>query len=128
GGPAHAGPLVRRDEPQPKEELVFEALVITLREGVEAALVLAIASGLLRRQGRGDQVGALLAGAGVALVVSAVLAVLATRITYNEEIVEGVGMLGAAAVVLAVAWWVWRGGGGGGGGGVGGGGGGGGGG
>src|SRR5262249_3548589 len=72
---------------------MFEALVITLREGVEAALVLAIASGILRRQGREGQVGPLLAGAGLALVASVGLAVAATRITYNEEVVEGVGML-----------------------------------
>jgi len=87
---------------------MFEALIITLREGVEAALVLAIASGLLRRQGRGDQVGALLGGAGVALVVSGVLAVLATRITYNEEIVEGVAMLVGAVFVLTLTVWMWR--------------------
>jgi len=87
---------------------MFEALVITLREGVEAALVLAIATGLLKRQGRGDLVGALLAGAGVALAVSAVLAVLATRITYNEEIVEGVGMLVGAVFVLTLTVWMWR--------------------
>jgi len=87
---------------------MFEALIITLREGVEAALVLAIASGLLRRQGRGDQVGALLGGAGVALVVSVVLAVLATRLTYNEEIVEGVAMLVGAVFVLTLTVWMWR--------------------
>ena len=87
---------------------MFEALVITLREGVEAALVLAIASGLLRRQGRGGQVGALLAGAGLALAVSVVLTVLATRITYNEEIVEGVGMLVGAVFVLTLTVWMWR--------------------
>ena len=87
---------------------MFEALVITLREGVEAALVLAIATGLLRRQGRGDLVGALLAGAGAALAVSAVLAMVATRITYNEEIVEGVGMLVGAVFVLTLTVWMWR--------------------
>jgi FTR1 family protein len=87
---------------------MFEALIITLREGVEAALVLAIATGLLKRQGRSDLVGALLAGAGVALAVSGVLAVLATRITYNEEIVEGVGMLVGAVFVLTLTVWMWR--------------------
>ena len=87
---------------------MFEALIITLREGVEAALVLAIATGLLKRQGRSELVGALLAGAGVALVVSGVLAVLATRITYNEEIVEGVGMLVGAVFVLTLTVWMWR--------------------
>ena len=87
---------------------MFEALVITLREGVEAALVLAIASGLLHREGRGGQVGALLAGAGAALATSVVLAVLATRITYNEEVVEGVAMLVGAVFVITLTVWMWR--------------------
>jgi FTR1 family protein len=87
---------------------MFEALVITLREGVEAALVLAIAAGVLRREGRASRVPALLAGAGVALVVSVVLAVLATRITYNQELVEGTAMLVGAAFVLSLTWWMWR--------------------
>ncbi|HEY6193465.1 MAG TPA: FTR1 family protein, partial [Candidatus Eisenbacteria bacterium] len=87
---------------------MFEALVITLREGVEAALVLAIAAGILRRQGQANRVSALLAGAGVALAGSVVLAVLATRMTYNEEIVEGTAMLVGAAFVLTLTWWMWK--------------------
>ena len=87
---------------------MFEALVITLREGVEAALVLAIAAGLLRRQGLGARVPALLAGAAVAIAVSVVLSVLATRIVWNEEIVEGVAMLVGAIFVLSLTWWMWR--------------------
>ena len=87
---------------------MFEALVITLREGVEAALVLAIASGLLRRQGSGARVPALLAGAAIAMVASVGLAVLATRVVWNEEIVEGVGMLVGAACVLSLTWWMWK--------------------
>jgi len=87
---------------------VFEALVITLREGVEAALVLAIAAGILRRGGQGGRVGALLAGAGVALAASVALAVAATRITYNEEVVEGSAMLVGAVSVLALTWWMWK--------------------
>jgi high-affinity iron transporter len=87
---------------------MFEALVITLREGVEAALVLAIAAGILRREGRENRVPAMLAGAGVALVVSLLLAVLATHITYNQEIVEGTAMLVGAVFVLSLTWWMWR--------------------
>lgn len=87
---------------------MFEALVITLREGVEAALVLAIAAGLLRRQGQDARVTALLGGAGVALVASAVLAWLAGRVTWNEEIVEGIAMLVGAVCVLSLTWWMWK--------------------
>ena len=87
---------------------MFEALVITLREGVEAALVLAIAAGILRRQGQADRVPSLLAGAALALAASIALAVLATRITYNQEIVEGVAMLVGAVFVLTLTWWMWK--------------------
>src|SRR5262245_44967124 len=87
---------------------MFEALVITLREGVEAALVLAIAAGLLRRQGQGARVSALLGGASAALVVSAVLAWLAGRVTYNQEVVEGIAMLVGAVCVLSLTWWMWK--------------------
>jgi high-affinity iron transporter len=87
---------------------MFEALVITLREGVEAALVLAIASGLLQRQGQAARVPALLAGAGAALLASVGLAALAGRMTWNEEIVEGVAMLVGAGFVLSLTWWMWK--------------------
>ncbi len=87
---------------------MFEALVITLREGVEAALVLAIASGLLRRQGLGARVPALLGGAALAMVASVGLAILATRVVWNEEIVEGVGMLVGAVCVLSLTYWMWK--------------------
>ena len=87
---------------------MFEALVITLREGVEAALVLAIASGLLRRRELQRLIPALLAGAFAALLASAGLAALATRLTYNEELAEGIAMLVGTAMVLTLVWWMWR--------------------
>jgi len=63
---------------------MFEALVITLREGVEAALVLAIALALLKRRGQERLYVPVFAGAGLALLASAGVALLATRLTYNE--------------------------------------------
>src|SRR5262245_999825 len=87
---------------------MFEALVITLREGVEGALVLAIAIALLERRGLGRLRGALFAGALVALVASAGLAVAATRLTYNQELAEGVAMLVGALLVLSLVYWMWR--------------------
>jgi len=87
---------------------MFEALVITLREGVEAALVLAIALTLLDRRGLSHLRGALFAGARVALVASAAVAVAATRLTWNQEIAEGIAMLVGAGLVLTLVWWMWR--------------------
>jgi len=87
---------------------MFEALVITLREGVEAALVLAIARGLLARRGRSDLNPALYAGAALALVASVAVAALAARIAYNQEAAEGIAMLAGAALVVALVVWMWR--------------------
>ena len=87
---------------------MFEALVITLREGVEGALVLAIALALLRRRGLDHLRGALFAGTAVALILSAGLAWAVTRITYNQELAEGVAMLIGAALVLSLVVWIWR--------------------
>src|SRR3989454_449871 len=86
---------------------MFEALVITLREGVEAALVLAIALSLLRRRGLERLEWALFAGAGVAIGLSALTAVLVTRITYDEDLAEGVAMLVGAGLVVSLVWWMW---------------------
>ena len=87
---------------------MFEAFVITLREGVEAALVLGIAVTLLRRRGLAHLIPTLLAGAGVALLGSIAIAWAATRFTYNEEITEGIAMLVGAVFVFALVWWMWK--------------------
>jgi FTR1 family protein len=87
---------------------VFEALVITLREGVEAALVLAVALAMLRRAGALRLRGALFGGAALAIAFSAVGAALATRVTYNEELAEGIAMLAGAAMVGSLVAWMWK--------------------
>jgi len=86
---------------------MFEALVITLREGVEAALVLAIASSLLKKRGLERLSWALFAGAGLAVALSAATAVLVSRITYNEELAQGAAMLVSALLVVSLVWWMW---------------------
>ncbi len=87
---------------------MFETLVITLREGVEAALVLAIALAFLHRRGERGLARALWAGAAVALVLSVAAAWLAQRLTWNEELAEGIAMLVGAALVGSLAFWMWR--------------------
>ena len=87
---------------------MFEALVITLREGVEGALVLAIALALLRRRGLDHLRTPLFAGTGVALVLSVLLALFVTRLTYNQELAEGIAMLIGAVLVLSLVYWMWR--------------------
>lgn len=87
---------------------MFEALVITLREGAEAVLVLAIALAFLRRRGRERLSGALYAGATAALALSMGVAALAARVTWNEELAEGIAMLVGAALVISLVVWMWR--------------------
>src|SRR5262245_24798745 len=87
---------------------MFEALVITLREGVEAVLVLAIALASLRRRGEGHLAPALYAGTALALALSVGVAALATRVTWNEELAEGIAMLIGAALVISLVVWMWR--------------------
>jgi FTR1 family protein len=87
---------------------VFEALVITLREGVEAVLVLAIALASLRRRGEGRLAGALYTGTALALALSAGVAFLATRVTWNQELAEGIAMLIGSALVVSLVVWMWR--------------------
>jgi len=85
---------------------MFEALVITLREGVEAALVLAIALAFLKRRGLERHSRALWAGAGLALALSAGVAVWATRVAFNQELTEGIAMLAGAVLVASLVWWM----------------------
>jgi FTR1 family protein len=87
---------------------MFEALVITLREGVEATLVLAIAVSVLRRSGAAHLIGALYFGALVALAASVGVGALASHLTYNEELAEGIAKLVGAALVLSLTVWMWR--------------------
>jgi high-affinity iron transporter len=87
---------------------MFEGLLIALREGVEAVLVLAIALAFLRRRGQERLVGAVFSGAGAALILSVGIAALATRVTWNEELAEGIAMLVGAALVVTLVAWMWR--------------------
>lgn len=87
---------------------MFEALIITLREGVEAVLVIAIALAYLRRRGQQHLSGALFAGTAAALLLSIGVAALATRVTWNQELAEGIAMMIGAALVISLVVWMWR--------------------
>jgi FTR1 family protein len=87
---------------------MFEAIVITLREGVEAVLVLSIALAFLRRRGMERLAGALYAGTFAALALSVGVAALAARITWNEDLAEGIAMLIGAGLVISLVIWMWR--------------------
>jgi high-affinity iron transporter len=87
---------------------MFEALVVTLREGVEAALVVGIIVAFLRREGYERHLGAVWAGIGTATAASLVGAWLLYRWAVNEEAFEGLLYLGSAVIVGSMMLWMWR--------------------
>lgn len=82
---------------------MFQTLLISFREGLEALLVVAIATLYLRRTGRTHLVGAVRSGLAVAIILSALLGYVLSRIGALSPAAEGVMALLAAA---AVAWCV----------------------
>ena len=90
---------------------MLAALLITLREGLEAALVVGIVLGVLQKLGRRDRSKAVWAGVVAAIAVSAVaaLALSALGLAFEgrgEEIFEGIAMLLAATVLTWMIFWM----------------------
>jgi len=65
---------------------MFEALIVTLREGVEAALVVGIIVAFLRREGAERYLRAVWTGIGTAAVASFAGAFILYRWAVNEEV------------------------------------------
>ena len=87
---------------------MLSALLLALREGVEAALVVGIVLVYLNRTGRRQLARYVWAGVAVAIVCSFVAAVLLQRWQVSEDGFEGVLMLAAAALVVSMIIWMNR--------------------
>jgi high-affinity iron transporter len=87
---------------------VFQSLVVTLREGVEAALIVAIVLGYLKKVGRSDLARSAYAGLGLAVVLSVILGILFRRLEIDEDRFEGWLMLIGAVFVASMVFWMWR--------------------
>jgi len=87
---------------------VFEALVVTLREGVEAALVVGIILATLRRTGREKLGRAVFQGLGAGIAASLVCAGIFSRLGISEEAYEGWLMLLGSLFVVSMVVWMWR--------------------
>jgi high-affinity iron transporter len=79
---------------------MFSILLITFREGLEALLVVAIASLYLRKTGYVHLLSAIRSGLGVAVALSALLGFVLSRIGALSPVAEGVMALLAAVAVL----------------------------
>jgi high-affinity iron transporter len=86
---------------------MMQAFVITLREGIEAFLIVAISLAYLRRSGRTELVRAVHWGIGAALAVSAAGGYLLYNAS-NQEWLEGPLALIAAVSVLWLTVHMWR--------------------
>lgn len=87
---------------------MLQALVVTLREGVEAALIVGIVLTYLRKIGRTDLHKTVYAALGASLVGSVAAAIALSKTNFNPELFEGVVMLVAAFFVVTMIWFMAR--------------------
>lgn len=87
---------------------MLEALIVTLREGVEAALVVGIIVAFLRREGYERHLGAVWSGLAAATAASLLGAFVLYRWAVDEEVFEGLLYLGSAVIVGSMMVWMWR--------------------
>lgn len=88
---------------------MLESLVITLREGVEAALVVGIVLSYLRKTGRLAAARMVYLGLSLAALASLVFGAVLHKLDINElgDAYEGGLMLIAALFVATMVWWMW---------------------
>ena len=87
---------------------MLSALLVALREGVEAALVVGIVLVYLNRTGRRALAPYVWMGVAAAAICSFVAAVLLQRLKVNEDGFEGLMMLVAAVLVVTMIVWMNR--------------------
>ena len=87
---------------------MFDSLVITLREGVEAALIVGIVLGYLKKAGREEWSRFVWWGVGTAVIVSAAAAYFLQKLAISEDAYEGWMMLVGAVFVASVVVWMMR--------------------
>src|ERR1039457_4500728 len=81
---------------------MLQAFIITLREGVEAALIVGITLAYLSKIGRNDLRKSVYAALAAAFAGSIGIAVVLSRLNWNEDVFEGWIMLVAAFFVITM--------------------------
>ncbi|MBI2848053.1 MAG: DUF2318 domain-containing protein [Chloroflexi bacterium] len=89
---------------------MMESMVITLREGIEAALVVGIILAYLGKSGNGHLNRRVYQGLAVAVIASIAFGVLlyALKIDAENEYLEGTMFAVAGALVASLVIWMWR--------------------
>jgi high-affinity iron transporter len=98
----------RRLLPREEKDLMLQAFIITLREGVEAALIVGIVFAYLGKIGRPELKRTVFQALGSAVAASVAVAVVIARTKFNSDIVEGWVMLAAAVFVISMIWFMHR--------------------
>src|ERR1700694_2992894 len=81
---------------------MLQAFIVTLREGVEAALMVGITLAYLSKIGRSDLRKSVFAALIAAFLDSIGIAILLSRTQWNQDILEGWIMLAAAFFVVTM--------------------------
>jgi len=85
---------------------MLQAFIITLREGVEASLIVGIIFAYLSKIGRPELKRTVFWALGAAIAASVAVAVVISRLQFNPDIFEGWVMLAAAAFVISMIWFM----------------------
>ncbi len=85
---------------------MLQAFIITLREGVEASLIVGIVFAYLSKIGRHELKRTVFWALGSAVMASVAVAVVVAKLNFNSDIIEGWVMLAAAAFVISMIWFM----------------------
>jgi high-affinity iron transporter len=85
---------------------MLQAFIITLREGVEAALIVGIVFAYLDKIERRDLKRTVFVALACAIAASVCVAVVISHLNFNQDIFEGWVMLVAAAFVVGMIWFM----------------------
>src|SRR5436853_7194513 len=96
-----------RDRLENEDQTMIQSFVITLREGLEAFLIVAISLAYLKKTGRRSLVPAIHWGIGTSVLLSAGAGLLLSR-ARNQSLWEGVLALVAAVLVASLTVHMWR--------------------
>jgi len=87
---------------------MLQAFIITLREGVEASLIVGIIFAFLSKSGRSELKRIVYWALAAALAASVGIAIILSRLAYNQDIFEGFVELIAAVFVVTMIWYMQR--------------------
>src|ERR1700749_4237758 len=95
-----------RSAAREEKDVMLQAFIITLREGVEAALIVGIVFAYLDKIDRRAIKRTVFYALGLAVAASVGVAIVISHLNFNEDIFEGWVMLIAAAFVVGMIWFM----------------------